>query len=300
MKGNFFSSNTAACIDLFEMDQDDVADSIVLPTKQSGRRAFKFMQNGKVKPWSASKGDHSYSRRDVDCPGRAERLERKRAVQEMRMRDDDGDFRVSKAVRHDAISRCGTQAPIQKISSDVEDFGGVKVIKDKTGRIIAAFAGGSDYSRPKKKTRRAQARPEVVKAAAEKVEKTSDELARGRRRRRKEAKQTRWLQPLPANHWRRSRDGDNSLTHDPITGRRYDELPAAQKDAVVRQRLDALQARVDALPSYLQEEVMSGLTSESWPWYRMTQLVKRLVLAEREMRVPHRFFFGVVPHEVSA
>lgn len=217
----------------------------------------------------------------------------------MRQQDDEGDFPKSKAAKNNASSRCGTRAPSRNTSSDVEDFGGVRVIM-KGGRIVAAFAGRDDY-RPKKKTRRAYGESHAyaapAKKKAEKVEKSADEMIRERRRRRKEAKQTRWLQPLPANHWGRGREGDDSLTHDPITGRRYDELPESQKDAMVRERLVNLQKRVEQLPPYLQEEVMFGLTSTSWPWHRMTQLVKRLVRAEREMRIPPRFFFGAVQQQ---
>lgn len=294
-------SSFDAAISLFEMDQDDFADRIELPTKH-GRdgRTWKPRQNGRgVTRWNASKGDHSYSRRDVDCEGRYERIQRELALQELRQQDDEGDFPKSKAAKNNASSRCGTLAPSRNTSSDVEDFGGVRVIM-KGGRIVAAFAGRDDY-RPKKKTRReygeSHAYAAPTKKKAEKVEKPADEMIRERRRRRKEAKQTRWLQPLPANHWGRGREGDDSLTHDPITGRRYDELPESQKDAMVRERLVNLQKRVEQLPPYLQEEVMFGLTSMSWPWHRMTQLVKRLVRAEREMRIPPRFFFGAVQQQ---
>ncbi len=285
------TSSFAATISLFEMDLDDSADLIVLPSKHNGRggRSWQVLQNGKVKRWSSSKGDHSYSRRDEDCPGRFERVERVRAVQELRMQDD-GDFRISKVAKVSSTSRCGTPAPTRNTSSDVEDFGGVRVIKDKNGRIVAAFAGGDDF-RPKKKTRRSRDENRVRVAPVEtpeKVEKTGEEIIRLRRQRRKEAKQTRWLQPLPANHWGRRRFGEDNFTHDPITGRRYDELPASQKDAMICQRLDDLQVRVDALPAYLQAEVMSGLTSMSWPFHRMTQIVRRLARAEayHALRIP--------------
>lgn len=295
-------SSFDAAIALFEMEQDDIADRIELPTKRSGRggRTFQLMQNGKVKQVRGRFGGDAGSNYDIDCEGRYERIQRELALQELRQQDDEGDFPVSRAAKNNASSRCGTRAPSRNTSSDVEDFGGVRVIM-KGGRIVAAFAGRDDY-RPKKKTRRASsfayAVPEEKKP--EKVEKTGEEIIRDRRRRRKEAKLTRWLQPLPANHWGRSREGDDSLTHDPITGRRYDELPAAQKDAMVRQRLVNLQKRVAQLPSYLQEEVMFGLTSDSWPWHRMSQMVRRLIRAEREMLVPRRFFLGVVEQQVAA
>lgn len=283
------SSFDAAC-ELFAQDQDNAADTIALPTKhgRDGRR-FRFLHNGTVKRDSSSRGDHSFNRRDVDCEGRFERIQRELALRELRQQDVEGDFPTSKAAKVSSTSRCGTQAPSRISSSDVEDFGSVRVIKDRSGKIVAAFAGRDDY-RPKKTRRsRDESRARVASAESpQKIEKTGEEIIRGRRRRRKEAKQTRWLQPLPANHWGRRRFGEDNFTHDPITGRRYDELPASQKDAMIRQRLDDLQVRVDALPAYLQAEVMSGLTSMSWPFHRMTQIVRRLARAEayHALRIP--------------
>jgi len=289
------SSFDAAC-ELFAQDMDIASDNIALPTKhgRDGRR-FRFLHNGTVKPWRASKGDHSYSRRDVDCEGRFERIQRELAVQELRQQDVEGDFRISKAAKVSSTSRSGTSAPTRNTSSDVEDFGGVQVIM-RGGRIVAAFAGRDDY-RPKKTRRsRDQNRASVapVASAPEKVEKTGEELIRSRRRHRKEASKNRWLHPLPANHWGRMRHGEDTFTHDPITGRRYDDLPASQKDAMIRQRLDDLQVRVDALPAYLQAEVMSGITSMSWPFHRMTQIVRRLARAEayHALRIPMNLIDG--------
>lgn len=283
------SSFDALC-DLFAQDQDNAADNIALPTKhgRDGRR-FRFLHNGTVKPWRASKGDHSYSRRDVDCEGRLERIQRELALRELRQKDVEGDFQISKAAKVSSTRRCGTQAPVRNTSSDVEDFGSVRVIKDRSGKIVAAFAGRDDHRPMKSRRSRDENRARVAPVETlEKVEKTGEEIIRDRRRRRKEAKLTRWLQPLPANHWGRRRFGEDNFTHDPITGRRYDELPASQKDAMIRQRLDDLQVRVDALPAYLQAEVMSGLTSMSWPFHRMTQIVRRLARAEayHALRIP--------------
>ena len=71
-------SSFDAAIALFEMEQDDIADRIELPTKRSGRggRTFQLMQNGKVKQVRGRFGGDAGSNYDIDYEGRYERIQR--------------------------------------------------------------------------------------------------------------------------------------------------------------------------------------------------------------------------------
>lgn len=300
MQGNSFNSDFDLGCDLFDSCVGHHGDDREIPgflTKPAGKgRRFVFKHGGKATQVRNAFHGFNDSRR-IERDERLARIELKMARQALCETEDEDDMKAA----GNAANRCGTEAaPRRSTKGDTEDFGGVRVIMSG-GRIIAAFAGRSEPRPRKEKTRRfgsfyTRQKPQ---GKVEKRAKTGEELAQDRRRRRKEAKETRWLPALPANHWRRARDGSESLTHDPNTGRPYHELPAAQRDAMIDLRLDELQKQVEELAPELQEPVLANLPHRSWGLRRVKMLIDRLKELETLVAGLPRDFKGTIVHQLG-
>lgn len=296
--------NISDAFDLFDASMGHHGDDqIDLPVKPFGvGRTFTVLHNSKVKQvrnrFGGERGSHG-----KDTDERLSRIQRKLALQAMRASDDDGDFQVAR----NATRRCGKKVRSWSSSGATEDFGDVKIVT-KGGKIVAAFAGHSS-GRPTKKPRRSNSfSGQELQGIQEKVEKTGEELIRARRRRRKEARLTRWLPALPPNHHDRIFRGwsfgiggrrfkkDLSILIDPFTGRRYDELPASQRDEMIRLRLDDLQKQVDALSPDLQAVVRADIPDHIGGLRLVEKLAQRLKALETLVAGLPGDFKGTIVH----